>query len=166
MSKFITKINKIWQRFSDKEYRDSYVSSRINESLSAQIYYLRTQFNWSQYDLAEKSHMAQPRISVLERSCEGVSISTLKKLASAFDVALSIKFVPFSSVAGELISERIDQHIRPYTKDISPAHKFDFNEIIVSGNIRKSQKISASNITKLPNQVTGTKYQVENIYAQ
>jgi len=44
--------------------------------------------------------MAQPRISVIEDpDYEDFSINTLKRLASAFDVALVVKFVTF----GELV---------------------------------------------------------------
>lgn len=43
--------------------------------------------------------MAQPRIAVLEGAdYENYSISTLKRLASAFDVALIVKFAPFSEL--------------------------------------------------------------------
>jgi transcriptional regulator with XRE-family HTH domain len=56
--------------------------------------------HWTQTDLAKEVGMAQSRISLLEDpSYEKFSLTTLKRLASAFDVALIVRFVPFSELA-------------------------------------------------------------------
>ena len=82
---------------SDKEYRDAFVADTIDTGLALQIRAMREARQWSQTDLARKAGMAQERISVLEDPDYGKhTLSTLKRLASAFDVALVVRFVPFS----------------------------------------------------------------------
>jgi transcriptional regulator with XRE-family HTH domain len=84
---------------SDKTYRDSYVAAQIRIGLPFQVKALRTARNWSQGELAERARMAQPRISEIERPGErNLNIDTLLRLASAFDCALSVSFVPFSEL--------------------------------------------------------------------
>jgi transcriptional regulator with XRE-family HTH domain len=81
---------------ASKEYRDAYVASQIDVGLPFQIRALREARGWSQRDLAEHAGMLQPRISAVERPGYGrVNIETLRRLASAFDVALIIRFAPF-----------------------------------------------------------------------
>jgi transcriptional regulator with XRE-family HTH domain len=53
---------------------------------------------WSQGKLAEEVGMAQPRISLLEGGYEKYSLTTLKRIASTFDVAVVVRFVPFSEL--------------------------------------------------------------------
>lgn len=49
--------------------------------------------------LAEKVGMGQARISLLENpNYESLSLSTLKRIANVFDVALVVRFVPFSQL--------------------------------------------------------------------
>src|SRR5580692_8808314 len=84
---------------SDKTYRDSYVAAQIRIGLPFQVKALRTARNWSQGELAERAHMVQPRISEIERPGErSLNIDTLLRLASAFDCAVTINFVPFSQL--------------------------------------------------------------------
>ncbi len=92
-----TKIKLIWSRFNKKAFRDGFVASELSSNVAAQIATLREDRGWTQAELAERAGMAQPRISKLEDpSYETMSVTTLKKLASAFDVGLAIRFVPFS----------------------------------------------------------------------
>ena len=86
-------------RLESKEYRDAFVGSQISVGLPFQIRALREQRGWKQSRLAELTGMLQPRISAME-SPGGVkfTLETLRRLASAFDVALMVKFVPFSEL--------------------------------------------------------------------
>lgn len=111
------KITSLWKKFAAKKFRHAFSSARIGDSLALQIHTLRTHRNWTQSDLAERADMKQPRISTMEDSCDGVSISTLKKLAEAFDVALCIKFVSFSKLAEESIAHSADINIDSYDDD-------------------------------------------------
>lgn len=119
MSRAISKIKSLWQDLTDKEIRADYMSERISSDLAYQIFSLREQRGWTQEDLALRYGVSnsQSRISRLETSCDGVSLNTLKKLASAFDVALSVKFVPFSQLAIEATSERLDRPVPEFSRD-------------------------------------------------
>lgn len=95
-----TTLKGIWRRLADKEYRDSFVASNIANTVASQINALREQRGWTQKDLAKRAGMAQSRISSLEDpNLENFEIVTLKRLASAFDVAVVVRFVPFSELA-------------------------------------------------------------------
>lgn len=81
----------------DKEYRDLFVAEEIDTGLPLQIRVLRTDRGWSQRELAERVGMTQEGICRLENLDYGrYTLTTLKRLASAFDVALVIRFEPFS----------------------------------------------------------------------
>lgn len=96
-----TNLLKIVSRLRDKAYRALFVETQIETIIPFQIRAMRTRRGWTQKDLAKESGMAQGRISLLEStSYEGaVNIKTLLKLANAFDVALIVRFAPFSEVA-------------------------------------------------------------------
>jgi HTH-type transcriptional regulator/antitoxin HipB len=82
----------------DKEHRHLLVSATIKRGLAFQIRAMREARGWTQEELAERAGMKQERISLLENPDYGYyTLSTLKRLASVFDVALEAKFVPFST---------------------------------------------------------------------
>lgn len=107
----------------EKEYRDAYVESQIRMTLPLQIRELRKRREWTQPQLADRAGMGQPRISELEKPGERrLTIETLLRLASAFDVGLQVRFIPF----GELIdwSEDLDIdnfNVLPFEKELAEA---------------------------------------------
>jgi transcriptional regulator with XRE-family HTH domain len=81
----------------DKEYRDIFVSEQIDTAIPMQLRAMREREGWTQGELARRAGMAQPRISVMEDpNYSTFTISTLKRMASVFDVGLVVSFVPFS----------------------------------------------------------------------
>ena len=97
----INTMTKIWKRMKSKVRRDSYVAAHISNTVASQILMLREAKGWTQMTLAQKSGMQQSRISALEDpNYENFQAATLRRLASAFDVALTIRFIPFSELAG------------------------------------------------------------------
>ncbi len=93
------KREQIVESLHDKEYRDAFVSEEIDTGLPFQIRALRNERGWSQKELAERVGMAQEGVSRLESLNYGkFTLTTLKRLASAFDVALVVRFEPFSSL--------------------------------------------------------------------
>jgi len=90
----------LWEKMKEsKDFRDAYVASRIKKDISLQIRTLRNKRGWSQKDLAEITEMAQARISLMENPNYGkFNTETLKRLAKAFDVALIVRFAPFSEL--------------------------------------------------------------------
>ena len=94
----------IVSKLSDKEYRDIFVSEQINTGLAFQIHAMREQRGWSQSQLGEKAGMAQSRISIMEdANYSRFSLNTLKRLASAFDVALVVRFEPYSKLVDHFV---------------------------------------------------------------
>lgn len=92
----------------DKEYRDAFVEGHIRTGAAYQIRALRNARNWSQDELGRRVDTSQSVIARLENPDYGkFSLSTLAKLASAFDVGLLVRFVSFS--------ELLDR-----TRDLSP----------------------------------------------
>lgn len=93
-------MKKIWKKIcNSKDYRDSFVSAHLSNTVAAQISLMREDRDWTQLELAEKAGMKQSRISTLEDpNYENIEIVTLKRLASAFDVGLTIRFVPLSEL--------------------------------------------------------------------
>jgi transcriptional regulator with XRE-family HTH domain len=88
--------------WSDSEYRNAYVIAAIEQGVAWQIRLNREARGLSQAQLAELVGTKQSAISRLEDPTYGkYSIDTLLKIATAFDCALSLRFVPFSKVAIE-----------------------------------------------------------------
>jgi transcriptional regulator with XRE-family HTH domain len=75
------------------------VESHISKTLAFQIRSLRDKEGWSQQRLAELVGSNQNAIYRAENPNYGKqTITTLKKIAAAFDVALVVRFVPFSEL--------------------------------------------------------------------
>jgi transcriptional regulator with XRE-family HTH domain len=91
------------ERLRKKAFRDAYVRAHIEQGIAHQIRILRLAKNWSQQKLAlQLGSKGQSMIARLEDPSYGrYSLNTLIKLASVFDVALLIKFVPYSRLLWE-----------------------------------------------------------------
>jgi transcriptional regulator with XRE-family HTH domain len=90
--------NRLIEKFSDPEYAHGYMHSHAVSTIAAQIYWTRQSRQWTQEDLAERSGMAQERISKIESGdFTSLTMKTLNKLADALDVNLRIEFEPFSN---------------------------------------------------------------------
>ena len=93
-------ISKIFSKLKDPEYRKAFVASQINIAIPFQIRGLLKSRGWKQEDLAKRTGMLQPRISVLLTSGKArPNIGTLSRIAEAFDCGLEVRFVPFSELA-------------------------------------------------------------------
>ena len=101
----------LWAKMKKKKYRDTFVAAHISTTTAAQIQTMRETQQLTQSDLAKRAGMAQARISVMEDpSYDKLTLSTLKRVASALDVALIVRFVPFSELvswAAELTPEKL-----------------------------------------------------------
>lgn len=83
----------------EKAYRDAYVASQIRVGLPFQIRALRQQKGWTQGDLAAHAGMSQPRIAEIEKPGERkFNLETLLRIAAAFDVGLTVNFVPITEL--------------------------------------------------------------------
>lgn len=92
----------LWAKMrGSKKYRHAFVAGHLSTNIAAQIQTMRESQPepWTQKDLAEKTGMARARISLIENpSYDKLTLSTLKRVAMAFDVALIVRFVPFSKL--------------------------------------------------------------------
>ena len=82
---------------SNDKVRHLYVDSSIRHSLAMQLRSMREAEGWLQSEVGDRAEMQQSAIARLEDPrYSSMTLSTLKRLAKAFDVALIVRFAPFS----------------------------------------------------------------------
>lgn len=97
-----------------KEFRDAFISSRVSNTLALQIRAMRQERGWSQAYLAELLGTSQNAIHRLESPQYGKpSITTLRRLASIFDVGLAVWFAPFSKLVDRATNLETDDILVP-----------------------------------------------------
>lgn len=137
------------EELKDKAYREAFVASQIDNGVAFQIRVMRKKKEWTQKELGDKSGMKQTRIHVLEDPNKiNVNISTLRRLASAFDVALMVKFVPFSDLVkwdNELSPESLQ--VASFSEDIFFAEKANIDLPI--GAIKEAYESNENNVISI-----------------
>lgn len=89
--------NRLLDDFQDADVARVYMDSHVNFKLAAQIYQTRQARGWTQAELAERSGIAQARVSKIEAGeFESLTMATLRKFAKAFDVTVRMELQPFS----------------------------------------------------------------------
>jgi transcriptional regulator with XRE-family HTH domain len=85
---------------ADNEYRQAWNLENVYTGLCSQIRVLREQRGWSQKELGKQARMAQERISILEdpNAETKPTLTTLLRIADAYDVGLDVRFVAFGTV--------------------------------------------------------------------
>src|ERR1035437_4787521 len=136
---FVNTTSKTWEKLKKgKAYRDAVVTSQINVGIPFQIRALRKQQEMDQKDLAAIAVMAQPRISAMESPGYGSFTSdTLKRLAAAFDVALIVRFAPYSELVRQSTNfnqDDFEAHTASFEKDLEkidalPQHVINLNAL-------------------------------------
>lgn len=97
----------------DAKYRNAFVCEHVDQNIPFQIRANREHRGWTQAELGNRAGMAQARISTLEDpNYSRFTISTLKRLAAAFDTGLQVAFVPVSEVLNRSVNLR-DHLISP-----------------------------------------------------
>jgi transcriptional regulator with XRE-family HTH domain len=88
-----------------REARQELVSSHVAKAVAFQIRAMRERAGWSQAELARRCGTSQNAISRLESPNYGrPSITTLKKIAGAFDVALVVRYATFSELVDWVVN--------------------------------------------------------------
>jgi transcriptional regulator with XRE-family HTH domain len=106
------------------EYRQGFVEGHAKDTIAFQIKQLRKAEGWDQKKLAEVAFgrpALQPMVSRYENPDYGkYSITTLLELAAAFDVALVVRFAPFSELV-EWDVYSTEKTLRPpkYSQDVA-----------------------------------------------
>src|SRR5437016_3266110 len=79
-----------------KDARARFVDSHLSKGIAFQIQALRDEKGWSQQELAERIGSNQNAVYRLENPNYGKpTLTTLKKVAAAFDVAVVVRFISF-----------------------------------------------------------------------
>jgi len=96
--KFHSKVSKyLYNRFiaGDPKREAEYEEEVINAEIARKIYQLRTKAGLTQQELADRVGTSKSAISRLEDAdYEGHSLSMLKRIATALDKRLEIRFLP------------------------------------------------------------------------
>ncbi len=154
------------QRSTDS--RASYIRSKINVLVPAQLHALRIRHGWTQKQFALESGMKQSRVSAMEQpGAVNFNMETLIRSAASCGVGLVVRFVPFSEMlrwengfsqdSFDVVPINEDtQFIAPTVQDISMASNSTvawFSGTIVNQNVAKTRhyRLGArhSNITML-----------------
>ncbi len=125
--------------------RQDFVSSHVAKAVAFQIRAMRDREGWSQAELARRCGTTQNQISRLESPNYGKpSITTLKKIAGVFDVALVVRYVKFSElvdwVAG-LGEESVlvpsfqqeQEQVQPFAQDVETQSNFGVDDSVGVG---------------------------------
>jgi transcriptional regulator with XRE-family HTH domain len=98
----LSKINLVKKLRESRRFRDSYVYEHVRNGIPFQIRAMRKDLNWSQSELADAAKTSRTVITRIEDPNYGkLTLKTLFAIASAFNVALLVKFVPFSRLIRE-----------------------------------------------------------------
>jgi transcriptional regulator with XRE-family HTH domain len=92
---------RLLEELRDAAYRRGFTEGHATDTIALQLRMLRKAKKWEQRDVAERlgNPKLQPMISRYENPDYGrYSVSTLLELASVFDVALVVRFAPFSEL--------------------------------------------------------------------
>ena len=137
-----TRWQQIARSLSDKEYRDLFAIEEINTGLPFQIRAMRQARGWSQKDLADHAGMTQEGVSRLENPDYGKpTLTTLKRLASAFDVGLVVRFVPFSQLVDWAINfGPADLAVPDYDHDAALHAASGHTELPIGNNVIRPPK--------------------------
>lgn len=86
--------------FADSEYRHAYAAAALDTRMSMQIRIVRGQRGMTQAQLADAAGMKQSRISQMEDVSYGAwTASTLKRIAEALDVPMTMSFGRWNDIA-------------------------------------------------------------------
>src|ERR1039457_5142222 len=91
-----------------KTSRQRFVESNLAKAIAHQLRATRDKLGWCQERLAREVGMNQNPISRLESPAYGKqTLTTLKRLGAAMDVALIVRFVPFSELIDRSEERRV-----------------------------------------------------------
>lgn len=98
---------KLLRKLRDREFRRAFADEAVDVGIPVQVREMRKARGWTQATLGRNAGIHQEQVALAEKLNYGrFTLSTLKKLAAAFDCALIVRFAPYS----ELLTwkERID----------------------------------------------------------
>ena len=122
------------------------MESHLSKNLAFQIRGMRDREEWSQQELAGKAEMTQNAISRLENPFYGkATITTLKRIAAVFDVALVVRFVPFSYLTKWVTGTPYEEHGLSMESSVIPS--FAQEDQVVLGKIPDDINVTSHEVT-------------------
>jgi transcriptional regulator with XRE-family HTH domain len=114
-----SEIAQIARSLGEKAYRDAFVAQEIATILPYQIREMRSARGLTQAQLGELTGMKQETISRLENPNDArLTIRTLLRIASGLDVALLVRFVPFSTLVEWTVASHRQLSPESFTSDL------------------------------------------------
>ena len=108
----MTKRQQILRSLENEEYRREFAAD-VGTGLAIQVRLLREKCGWTQEELAQRMGKRQETISQWENPDYGrYTLNTLKELAAAYDVALLVRFAPFSDLV-DWVANLTPQRLAP-----------------------------------------------------
>lgn len=102
------------EEFREPEARHDYADMFLDSSIALQIKALRQQRGWTQEELAERASLKQSQISAMEQATfSSWTVKTLRKLAKAFDLALTVRLESFGWLLDDALSVSRKELERP-----------------------------------------------------
>lgn len=102
------------EEFQEPEARRDYAEMFLDSSIALQIKALRQQRGWTQQELAARAGLKQSQVSAMEQaSFSSWTLRTLRKLAKAFDLALTVRFESFGWLLDDALSSSREALERP-----------------------------------------------------
>lgn len=95
-----------------------------------QIYLRRLEQRWTQEELAQKADIPQPNLSNIEKGKQDITLSTLRKIAVAFNVHPGEFFDDLSDASKRTLNRReIEQLAKKVADETNPA-KFEKDKVV------------------------------------
>ena len=94
----------LWHSFAgSRKYRAAFAAAHLKSDFLGQILAIMQQRGWTDAELAKQAGLELCDVSnaIDPTTCKDVRLETMIKIASACDVAVIAKFVPFSQLARE-----------------------------------------------------------------
>lgn len=89
---------KLFEKLRRKGYRHAYLREHVKRGIAYQIRALRDQRGWKQGEFSKRLGKPQSVVSRLEDPSYGqMTVQTLLEVADVYDVALQVRFIPYSS---------------------------------------------------------------------
>lgn len=146
LSSMTTPRRKLIDSLQDREFREAYVAEHLHQGFAFQVKSARKRRDLTQADLAEIAEMKQSRISQIEDpSYEGLTLTTAKRIASALDVALLLRLVPYSKFT-DFIASSTSISMRDWMEPI-PAFDEDAALTRVTPEVTATQGIGVPAVT-------------------
>jgi transcriptional regulator with XRE-family HTH domain len=155
-SRNLTTRDDLFERLNrSHDARARFVDSQVNKTLAFQIRSLRG--DMSQEKAMEKLGMNQNAISRLENPYYGkATLTTLKRIAAAYDVGLLVEFVPFSKLVDHVSgTPHTDQGLNPATMSV-PSFEEEAQQGAFDGQQASSSAASISEFNRLYSERTPT----------